>query len=353
MSGILVDQDPAGRRGYGLDTIKGGAACLPDPRFRIQRPDEQAGFLGPQGWQPGETLLSPLKAWVNAEDLVLEIGPEVVDTVQDGTVAFAVPSIRLFSTVIWPVLPPSRGTGQDIFRPLPKFSAEVQPVRAVGNISPTPSTFEESPKPAASPTRGTSEPTQRLPLNVDPINSSHSKPESGSVKPARTAGWVPIAMALIVATLIGGAAGYYLTKQTVVAPVAITVEPTVAGDCDSKPLPDLFQCETDPVKLFQVGQSRIEAGNSDDAVKIFMADAQDGNGASALALAKMYDPASFQANDAITQADVVEAARYYEMAINDGTQAAAQPRAQLYQFLQGRAAQGDIQAPLILNNFWP
>jgi len=125
------------------------------------------------------------------------------------------------------------------------------------------------------------------------------------------------------------------------------------SECDSEPFPAITQCEHDPAKLYQVGQARMTAGNAQDGVSLFGVAAKDGYGPAALALAKLYDPASFQQNAAIQQSDPGQAALYYRMAVNDGDQDAVAPRAALYQHLQQAASQGDLQAPNLLNDYWP
>ena len=367
MSAVRVEADPARRHGYALIRIPGAAAGLADPRFKIQRPDEQAAFLGMTGWQPAETALTPHNAWVEGDELVLEIGPEIVDQVEDGTVGFSLPSIRLSRTVVWPVLAPSRGAGREVVRGAAK-PAEV-PVTAAKPMQP-PTPQREAPV-WVEPLLQQAPPSEPMPPLVPPTPVAFPADQDETIRqkvtpnfsptPApsglKRSGWLPVFAALGIAGLIAASVWFYLTSPY--KPLAIPTPPPVAvnpspvpatNTCDTEPVPALFQCEKDAAKLYQIAQTRMQAGNTSDAIQIYQVAAQDGDGQAALVLATMYDPATFQS--VITQADVAEAARYYEMAINNGAGGAAQPRAQLYQLLQNRAAQGDIQAPLILNDFW-
>lgn len=342
MSLAQVTPDPAGRGGYALLRVPNAAAYLADPKFRLQRQDERAPYLGPQGWQPAETLLAPGNAWTDGQDLVLELGPQVVDAVEEGTVGFSLPAGGLNLTLVWPALPPSRRDGQTVFqeirkpeKPDPATAAQIKVTPPIKTLSPPP--------PAAPPPD---------PPVVFP------EPEAEKLPP-KSRLWLYLSIGGGVVVLAAVLFLLFRPHQAtpVVFPQPVTPAPApqaaVTPNCDSEPYPAVLQCEKDPAKLFAVAQNLANAGNMQAAVAVYQISASGNYGPAALALAQLYDPVHFQPNAAIAQPDSGQAAHYYKLAVNDGDQDAVAPRANLYARLQSAAAQGDMQAPLLLNDYWP
>ncbi|MDD2877304.1 MAG: hypothetical protein PHT60_11540 [Acidiphilium sp.] len=371
MSQISIDPDPSGRGGFAQIRIQGAAQAAADPRFRLQRSDERAGFLGTQGWQPAEALLSPRSAHIEGSDLLLEIGPEVVDLVEDGTIGFGMPAAGVMTTVIWPILTPSYGGLGSVISQTQRSGADV--VLSVHTID---HTVPDSGKFSDPGMRGTdADPTIALrttsaPPTPDAITRSILPPDPPATVPppsispvSRTPSNGPsiLVLSLIglsVLAALGGGLYWFLGTRS--APPRINQShstttpppPATADDCDAKPLPALFACETDPAKLLAIGEARWKAGHTREGLVIEKAAAQKNFGPAALELATIYDPAHFQASKAVPVARVGKAADYYRQAVHDGDQDAVAPRAKLFRLLEDRADQGDITAPLILKNFW-
>jgi hypothetical protein len=359
MNQVGVSPDPGKRGGYALVRISQAAAFLDQPGFRIQRQDERKPFLGLHGWQAAEGTLTPRRCWVEGTDLVLEIGPEVVDAVESGTIGFSLVAGRLSTTVIWPDLPASRLNEQSVFQPPPAATgpltgAKDAPVRPV--LPPPPAAPDPVPPAPPPPVR---------PIVIEP-------PALGvGTYPAKKASPWPVLLLLglgiiVVLAILGGM--YVLKRMPALTPAAVTVPapvpaptpvpppppPTPAADqCMGEPYPQVLQCEKDPAKLYQIGKNQAKLGNMSAAVSLYELSAQGNYGPAALTLAQLYDPATFQPNAAIEVADPAEAAQYYKLATVDGDKDAAAPRAALYNYLQVQKGKGDINAPLTISDYWP
>jgi hypothetical protein len=352
MSVAQVTPDPAGRGGFALLRVPDAAAYLSDPKFRLQRQDERAPYLGQQGWQPAETLLAPANAWTDGPDLILEMGPAVVDAVEEGTVGFSLPAGGLNLTLVWPALAPSRRGGQNVFQEVRRPAEKPDPAFGTqARVTPPVTTLGPPPPPVIEPVPET---IAAVPQREDP--KPPVRPRLGLYL-GLGGGVLVLAAVLfflfrphnpVAVPFVPPAAQQPSSPQPAPAPQA-----AAAPNCDSEPYPAVLQCEKDPAKLFAIAQKLAGAGNMQAAVAVYQSAAGDNYGPAALALAELYDPAHFQANAAIAQPDSGQAARYYKLAVNDGDQDAVAPRANLYARLQSAAAQGDMQAPLIMNDYWP
>lgn len=361
MNRVEVSPDPGKRGGYALVRISQAASFLDQPTFRIQRQDERKPFLGLHGWQAAEGPLTPRRCWVEGTDLVLEIGPEVVDAVESGTIGFSLVAGKLSTTVIWPDLPASRLNEQSVFQAPP---APTGPLTGAKD-TPSPPVLPPPPPEVPDPLPPPPLPPPVRSIVIDPL------PIGGDTYPSKKASPLPLLLLLgfgiiIILAILGGM--YVLKRMPAFAPTAVTVPapvpvpvpapisppPTPAADqCMGEPYPQVLQCEKDPAKLYQIAKIQAKQGNMSAAVSLYELSAQGNYGPAALALAQLYDPATFQPNAAIEVADPAEAAQYYKLATVDGDKDAAAPRAALYNYLQVQKGKGDINAPLTLSDYWP
>jgi len=374
MSQAEVTADPARRGGYALVRVPDAAPLLSDPRFRIQRQDERHPFLGPHGWQTNESFLSPANCWTEGEDLVLELGPAVVDQVEEGTVVFSLPAGKLNLTLIWPALAPSRRDQLNIAhvedRPKPK------PKGLTGGLNGTNGgpTLQETPKqtlkepevPQELPKPPEEKPTIVKEEEIFVPKEQEKKQEKNIPKPVPKPFPWPLVGGAFALIVIGIVALIFWPKpgpnikpspniqnnqqsqgNQPIPPVQAT------STCDSEPYPAVLQCEKNRERLYYIALNLEKAGQMPAAVAVLGISAEDNFGPAALALAQLYDPATFEQNAAIQQPDPAMAARYYKLAVTDGDQAAMLPRSILYNYLQNLKAQGDMQAPLTLNDYWP
>lgn len=76
----------------------------------VRRFRESDPCLGPNGWQPAEHRFKPRRRTTRGDDLVLVLGPRIVDQVEEfTTVMVGVPEFDLSENLHWPALRPSSG----------------------------------------------------------------------------------------------------------------------------------------------------------------------------------------------------------------------------------------------------
>jgi hypothetical protein len=72
----------------------------------IRRDDAAAPWLGPHGWHASEHLFEPEEVWLEGDDLVLTVGPPVVDGISPSTVVdVQLVDLDLRGSVTWTNLP--------------------------------------------------------------------------------------------------------------------------------------------------------------------------------------------------------------------------------------------------------
>ena len=102
MSDVTVEEDVSGPGGHARIRVRGAAQAQQSPGFMLRRPDWAEAVLGPAGWQVSEILLSPQRASVDGNDLVLLVGPEVCGHLEGGVYEIAVPAAGVEAPVYWP-----------------------------------------------------------------------------------------------------------------------------------------------------------------------------------------------------------------------------------------------------------
>jgi TPR repeat protein len=135
-------------------------------------------------------------------------------------------------------------------------------------------------------------------------------------------------------------------------PVRPQAEPTAPASLDSLAVPEVIARAASPAAIAEEAARRFDAGRHDDALLLWEAAARAGHAAAITRLAGLYDPVGFQPGRPFRDPDPRQAARHYRDAIAAGDAAAAEPRARLRRWLEDRAREGDINAPLTLRDFW-
>ncbi|MBP0462759.1 hypothetical protein J5Y09_02440 [Roseomonas sp. PWR1] len=372
MTEVLAAADPAHPEGGHAVLLLRGVAELPaDPRFRILREGWTKGTLGPEGWQVGDALLSPDRVETSPQGVRLYLGPHVVDWLEAGPVQFRLPAARIEAPVFWPDIAPLHGgSGNAIAGPPPAPRAAPPPPPPPPPPLPgmdTDATVMMAPRAAPPPP----------PLSV-PQPAAPAK--GGSALP-----WILLLLLLVVGAGGGGAYWWFVLRDQapVVAeapppPPATPTAPPVAppapepprapeaplppvrpqpvpaapASLDSLSVPEVIARAPSPTAIAAEAARRFEAGRHDDALLLWEAAARAGHAASITRLAGLYDPVGFQPGRPFRDPDPRQAARHYRDAIAAGDAAAAEPRARLRRWLEDRAREGDINAPLTLRDFW-
>src|SRR4051812_42477275 len=106
MSGtVRIEQDTAYPAGHAVIRIVGVAGSNGPFGYRLRRDEFDEGNFGPLGWQVAEALLSPAEHSTDGGDLLLHVGPSVVQHIVSGVYHFALPAAGIETVVFWPDLP--------------------------------------------------------------------------------------------------------------------------------------------------------------------------------------------------------------------------------------------------------
>jgi hypothetical protein len=347
MTAAVITADPAQRGGYALIRIAGGASGLADPRFRLSRDGYEASVLGAGGWQVADALLRPLDAHADGLDLVLGVGPAVVDRLESGPVRLEVPSAGFDGPVFWPDLPLSRG-GQISTSIAVPAAAEPRPPPLEGRQKLDPPVRPEEPPEPPRPAPRPPEPPEPA-LDGDTIRSRRL---------------LPFALVGVLLLAVAGGGAWWALRQPSPTPPPVAERvpvpepaplsnPPAQRDCAHGSVADVVGCAQDPDAIFAVAQRQWDAGQSDEAVVLLQIASERGSGPAALRLAQLYDPNTFHAGGPIPQPNARQAAQYYRRAAEARQDAATAPREALRQRLQSDAEHGDTLAGLTLKDFWP
>jgi len=126
----FVEPDLKQPYGHAVVRLPGAAAAAADPRFLIRREGYEKGVLGPGGWQVGEAHLSPLSANTDGNDLIIHLGPQVVDLLEPGTVLLSVPAAGFDGFAVWPDIAPSY-TGSRMGDSTPTSEGFIRPAQTL------------------------------------------------------------------------------------------------------------------------------------------------------------------------------------------------------------------------------
>lgn len=349
MTTILAAADPVHPEGgHAIVLLRDVMEVPADPRFRILREGWAKGTLGPDGWQVGDALLTPDRVEASPQGLRLYLGPRVVDALETGPVLFRLPALRVDGPLFWPDIPPLHG-GSGHAMPEP---------------APTPRPAQPPPRPAALPTDDTDATIVAAPPPPPP---PPAPPPPSPAVPAKSSSLLGLVLLLLLLAA-GGAGGAYwwfvLRGEDVrlaetpaptpdLPPVRPVAEPQAPASLDGLSVPEVIARAASPAAIAEEAARRHQAGRHDDALLLWEASARAGHAGSLTRLAGLYDPVGFEPGRPFRDPDPRQAARHYRDAIAAGDAAAAEPRARLRRWLDDRAREGDINAPLTIRDFWP
>lgn len=355
MTTVLAAADPAHPEGgHAIILLKGVMNPPADARFRILREGWAKGTLGPEGWQVSDALISPDRVETSPQGVRLYLGPQVVDWLEAGPVLFRLPAAGIDAPLFWPDVPPLHGgSGNTIAVPPPAARPASPPALPIED--PDATVAIAPPRPATPP-----------PLSV---------PQQAPAAPARSAlPWILLVLLLLAAAGGGGWWWWFHGRAqpvpeapppedpVVIAPqpleppalppVRPQAEPQGPASLDGLSVPEVIQRAASPAAIAEEADRRYEAGRYDDALLLWEAAARAGHAASLTRLAGLYDPVGFTPGRPFRDPDPRQAARHYRDAVAAGDAAAAEPRAQLRRWLEDRAREGDLNAPLTIRDFW-
>jgi hypothetical protein len=350
MTAVLAAADPAHPEGgHAIVLLRGVMEVPADARFRILREGWAKGTLGPDGWQVGDALLTADRVEASPQGLRLYLGPRVVDALEAGPVLFRLPALRIDAPLFWPDIPPLHGgSGHAMAEPVPPAPPAPPPPRPALPIEDTDATIAITRPPPPPPSSAVLPPDPAVPTKSSALV------------------WI----LLLVLLLVGGAGGAYwwFVMREGEAPIAVAppaapapelpplrpvAEPQAPASLEGLSVPEVIARASSPAVIAEEAARRHQAGRHDDALLLWEASARAGHAASLTRLAGLYDPVGFEPGRPFRDPDPRQAARHYRDALAAGDAGAAEPRARLRRWLDDRAREGDINAPLTIRDFWP
>ncbi len=319
-----AEPDPARPLGHARIVLEGIAQPLADGRFALIRAHMPAAYLGPSGWQVGETVLTALALDTAPGASVLIVGPAVCRHLEPGPLTLRLPSLGLDLPLFWPASiavfdegEARIGFGQSV--------AARKPVRPAEASSPP-----SLPQPEI-----------------------EQRPVGGAQR-------LPLILAGVALTALGlAAAGWWLLRETpfLASPPSALPPPVAApiwpDGTDGLTVAEVVAQAPDARGVLAVGLRRQAAGRHDDALVLFEVAAEASIAEAHTALARLYDPLGFIPGRPFRSPDVRQAAKHYREAERLGDAQAAARRAALRAFLEQEAAAGSGTARDALQEFWP
>lgn len=358
---VEIDE-AAGKPGYARIYVPNADSAGEGASFRLQRLDRSHdSYLGPNGWQSGATDLVGWKTEADGIDLVIHVGPEVVDRVpNDVNVAVSVPAAEVAGVVFWPDLPMSGVlSGSEAAATRYRPPAPEPAPKAVAAQAP-----EAKPEPGPGP-----EPEARPQEAGTGAGTAAREPET------KQSGLSPALLAVLALLFVGalGAAAYFLLSRdgepTPVAETETEAEPDSGDGSSVAAVPPQEEaagpgCDEpyayaagfkednpqDASAWYAEGEALLE-GDCPDAGALLLVEAADGGNGEALHyMARLADPLVEREDRLLfEQPDAATALQYYAEAAAAGVAEAAGARSALLEHLRARAAEGDAAAQATLD----
>ncbi len=401
---ITVTPDPAYQAGHALIRVGGAAAASGNPGFRVQRDAEWSDDkLGPDGWQSSDALLQPVSAEAAGGDLLLHVGWEVCRFLEAGVYAVSVPGAGIEPTgTYWPDIAPLHGgvVAQPAPPPPPPAAPAAAIVPAPAPITPPLPDADETiiravppvapPLPRPVPPQGPPpSPLQGAPQG--PMVPGPPPPVPGVFE---RGGLIPVLVgfALLLLVIAGSLLAGRSARREEMAdatPIPEPVQPTPPAPPPPQPppnpptpptrtpppptpptppptpppppgpvdlsrlsVPDVLARAPNTAAVVEEGRRRLRGTQRDDGLLLLEAAADRGDAAALAALARLYDPVLFTTDGPIPRPDARQSAKYYRDAGRAGG-SVSEPRDALRRMLRAQAEAGDVNADLILKDFWP
>ncbi|WP_109121426.1 hypothetical protein [Azospirillum sp. TSO22-1] len=290
--------------GHGLIRLPDGTAA--PPALSIQRNQGAANWLGPGGWQASEHRFALDGGMFTPEDGGIAVATPAVDAVLAARAGGAAFALHLLDGE-------ARTTGMLSVRDLLGGNAR-----------------RAAPPPAPEPVPPEPPPPEPVPPGPVPDPPPGPVVRSGGGGPN-----VALIAAVLAGVLLAAGGGAWLlfgrgdTPLTAAAPAAPPAPPPAPADT-RKEVGDFLAGKPSPDGARAKAEGMAKAGRLDGALLLYRYAAEGGDGASALALARMYDPATFAPQTSPLPAANADMARHwYEKAAAAGSAPAQQRLSQM------------------------
>ncbi len=373
----IIEDESHPEGGFAAIRIRGRAIDAGrQPTLTIRHATRQKdSCLGPEGWQSGEHYFHPRTVTVSDGDLILTVGPDIVDEVEEYTpIVLAVPDLGISEDLRWPPLLTSMESG---FVTGSMARTAKPPPAAPKPAPPPPMAEPPAPEPDAPPIFDAEallgERKRQLAAEPDPEATAASAwppapldqaPETNeatlpmgrpapeprdsepfgetrdSEEPARRPAWLWIVggaiLALIIAVVL--AVVFWDSSSDPAVDPTETETPTTIRPPDDTPG---FRPST-PAERHLLADAALEAGDADAAVPLLRENANAGYGPSMLSLAEYYQ-----------DEDPGESMRLLTQACARGVEGASAALERFKAHLEQLQQDGSAMADLILREDYP
>ncbi|PZW46560.1 hypothetical protein C8P66_10957 [Humitalea rosea] len=360
---IRVEADPANPQGGYARITMPGMSGRSVSAVAIGREGYGSDSLGPDGWQVASARLVPDAVSDSGGDLVVILGPGIIEHLEAGPLRFALPELGLAEVVMWPDIAPLPAAARGGFAGVPRPPPARPPAR------PTAPPLR-GPEPLPAPDSDATvvlRPTTPVPPEAPKAPSREADFDpSKPVAPGHGRAVMLVLLLLIALAGAGGAAWWYrepllaLFRQPAEPlaptppPVAVEAPPAAVDDGIDRMTPaEIAALNLPPARVLAIAAARQAAGRHQDTLLLLEVAANAPYGPAMSALARLYDPATFIPGGALSVPNAAKAAQYWRAAELAGDPAAAPARAALRTRLEASAAAGDALAAIALQDNWP
>ena len=373
---ITVTEDrsvPTG--GYALVRVHGAAGHGQGVGLFVRRLGYEDNNLGAEGWQGPESPWTPLSVGDDGLDLVMRIGPDIVDRIEVGQpIELEVAKLGLRIELPWPDITPSSSSRAGRSRTRvsrPRTRTPLPPV------VPEPSSDDEDMTPP--------EGSETIPTTPEPPEEAPPEP------PAESRAWLWVLLVVLLLLVVLGAGAWFLRcdlrlpwiypgdaacgiappedpapppeppvpepetppepatdTETGDPPPAVIADPVPPQpppipdseridrlDLPCDPDIDVFTCvrqlqDLSERERFEIAMRALDLGDLDIAIVLLRQLGTDGHGPALREIGRMYDPTYYGPETSVFSApDINNARRYYDRATEAGDDQAGGLRGRL------------------------
>jgi hypothetical protein len=328
------------------------------PSIVIRREGFQEANLGYRGWQVREEQLMPTEVTALGDATALMVGPQVTRHLEPAPYVFEIPCLNIRNYLFWPDdiddfdgdLPPERHHEREADdNAAHQMKAAVQEAEA-NEKEPKKEKIGQTPGPDA----------QRVKPNRQPLYVGGGL--LALLLIAAAAAWFAFPeFRPGMKTTQAAEPGSVPSAPTLPPPSSISPPPTHREPAapewpegtDELSLVEVDERSPNAEAVYVVAKRRMQAGKYEDALVLYEQAAKRGSVPALTALARLYDPNTFEPGKPFRNPDGRTAARYYKDAVAGGDVGASVPREALRLRLEGEARDGNGTAATALKDYWP
>lgn len=336
--------------GHAVVIVEGQGDYRGDGSLGIRRLGYEAAHLAETGWRVPEARVLADRYELRDGALHLYLGPEVTEFLTpDDHVEIDVNGVGGSRVLSWPAITPHYGG---------KAQGRRLGARSATSASPSP-----PPPPPVPPEPA---PVPLAPQAAPPAVEAVRPERMVDVPTERPASrfWL---VALVLAVLVGvGAVAVYryvvaprpgpqaaAPAPVAGAPPATPATPAAPATEGQRSVQDIVRAAANPGEIYDEAQKFKARGDVQGMLLLLENAAEQGHARAMMDIARLYDPATFEAGKPFSHANPGQAAKFYRKAEAAGAAEAKPALDALHILLQKAAEGGDAEAKAALATYWP